>query len=159
MNEKLEREWREMRSPAGCAGCLDSEFARISPHKFSHALLPQRGAADLIEVPQRGGAPPPHFHSRGFCCSVRWRRKSSTEILTGSYFCLEFVQRILGGFLAFSRNLGGFSTKPRRLLEGFLAALDCFSAFRRRILGGLSCRLVLNAISLNFGGLWRPRWS
>ena len=33
-------------SPAECAGCLDSEFARISPHSSSHALLPQRGAAD-----------------------------------------------------------------------------------------------------------------
>ena len=34
---------------------------RIRPNSFSHALLPQRGAADSIEDPPKGGAPPPHF--------------------------------------------------------------------------------------------------
>ena len=135
----LEPFWRQScadpdgtrKPPAECAGCLDSEFAKNSLHTFSHALLPQRGAADSIEAPQGGSTAAPLFILGLFAVvcrrmeSLLSRRNVRNISVWGSY--------------------GGSSAGSRR-----------FSVDSRRGCNGLLVILVLARIGLIFSEFWRP---
>ena len=85
---------------------------RIRLHIFSHALLPQRGAADLIEDPPRGEHRRPTFYSRRFCRSACRRTKSFRRSRTVKG---NFAWASYGGFSAGSwRVLGTFSAESRQ---------------------------------------------
>lgn len=59
--EKVKHNSKEFNPRRNARGAWILNLPRISPHSFSHALLPQRGAADLIEAPQRGEHRRPTF--------------------------------------------------------------------------------------------------
>ena len=100
------------RRNALCAWILN--LPRIRLHKFRHALLPQRGAADSIEDPLRGEHRRPTFYSRP---SRRWFEGERSTFLAfavgevflssvrtaGSRLVLGGSRQILGWFLARSR--------------------------------------------------------
>ena len=120
---------------------------------------PPRGAADLIEAPQGGEHRRPTFDSRRFCCSVRRRRKSFTEIRMGNRFSLGVhtagSQWVLGGFRRirwYSAGSWRLSAESRRVHRSFFSVFGRFSAYVQRALGDSH----LGWYWTQFMEFWRP---
>ena len=64
-----------------------------------HALLPQRGAADSIEAPRGGSTAAPLFVLGAFVAAFVGGGSPSWKSFWAIVFGLEFIRRVLGGFL------------------------------------------------------------